>query len=91
MSEEFNVGDVVVCVNNSPILCERRIHTGGWAPEIGTIVRVVSLGSDDCGCVWLRGNNGAGLFARFKKLPKATDEFTRQIRACRPNKSRQPA
>lgn len=91
MSEEFNVGDVVVCVDKSLIKCRIANHTGEWAPKLGAVLRITSIAVDDCGCSVLHGSNGVGVFARFKKLPKATDEFTRQILACRPNKSRQPA
>jgi hypothetical protein len=85
---DIQAGDVVVCVNVDP--------APYWGPPpltLRAVYRVEDvLGIDDGDGVGIviQGVSAAPCLAfysyRFKKLPKADESFTQQIRACRPIK-----
>lgn len=72
-----NVGKVFKVKEIGPILPGNR--TGRLSPS----VRLYGLYAPLCDD-WYFGLN-------FKKLPKASDEFTQQMRALKPSKRKQPA
>lgn len=91
MSEEFKVGDVVVCVNDA----------GADHIRVGDIGRITKIGSPRV-CIFdykihavlffsnLQPNKGTIGFAagRFKHLPKADDTFINQMRSFKPAKEK---
>jgi len=85
MSEEFQVGDVVVCVLSGPTIEQGEIHRiEGF--RVGSELSM--LGVSELG-LFLKGKRsrtvkGSYDARRFQKLPRADEEFTRQIRACKP-------
>lgn len=97
MKIDYDVGDVVVCVESTnlpasnPLPPMRRGEIGrvAWIGE--SYDRVAKR--DDLG-VALEGRND-GLWAYharcFRKLPRADDTFTEQMRALRPHKVEEPA
>lgn len=98
MGEDFKPGDVVVCVDDSSAR-----HTGGPVPfRRGDLLRVAKAKLHPVSYVFSLGFVGLewpgkpGLHAayhadRFRKLPKADEEFTASIRACKPFRNRVPA
>jgi len=91
MSEEFQVGDVVVCVD-----ADTPARPGYFSPDQirnGDLYRLSDTFIDEWGdCIKVAGIvahtvNGGFLAARFRKLPRADEEFTRQIRACKPQRT----
>lgn len=101
MADDFQVGDVVVCVNADMIDCPHDpevLHAGFEAPARGAIGRVRAIapapapeGERWCGCTAIFTDDGAGIIARFRKLPKADDRFAEQMRALKPHRVREPA
>lgn len=99
MSDDFKVGDVVVRVLRGQETCswEHEDDTGDTSSvQAGTLYRVSAVlpeTSRDCAGLQLVGNwvpfgHCAGC---FRKLPPASDEFTRMVRACKPQNKRVPA
>lgn len=84
----IGVGDVVVCVDDGPIVCARGVrHTGASAPKRGSVVRVESIRPfGPCGCPSIYSGSTTGLIHRFRKIKKAEDEFTALVRRCQPIK-----
>jgi hypothetical protein len=95
MSEEFQVGDVVVCVcDRSPTCIGRSLSeqlrqgvlyriTATLLAADGLSVLVNGEAPHTCAC----HIGEAGWHPdRFRKLPRADEEFTRQIRACKPQR-----
>jgi len=96
MSGPFNVGDVVVCVD--PKL---SLHPGEVVEvrvSLGSIHRVsaimcsanglrgILLDGERPHTCWCCEGEGCWRPERFRHLPKADDDFTAEIRACRPIK-----
>lgn len=104
MGEDIRPGDVVACVDDSapkhPYWVKRGIR---WPIRRGTIIRVrswVQAESGDWGLVFFgfsfgryerSGGEIPAAAHRFRKLPKADEEFTASIRACKPSRNRVPA
>lgn len=95
MSDDFQVGDVVVCISDD---YERASGPESWWPKRGQIYRVAGL--DHClNGLFLEfaedpdfGDTELGWAATdFRKLPKADEQFTEQMRAIRPHTKRVPA
>lgn len=90
MADDFRVGDVVVC-----IAIPQGSIKGEWEPKIGGIYKVYDLylcPTDDSLLIALEQDperDGPGAFEAnaFRKLPPASDEFTLQMRACKPHKA----
>lgn len=98
MADDFQVGDVVVCVRDKPLGKMTDMAKPYWAAlKVGALYRVASLVRDASGKrgVTLRGiDNGRWPGwdnDLFRKLPPASDGFTRRIRACLPHKVEEPA
>ncbi len=90
MADEFQVGDVVVCVDVSHVPHPKVVWINRGICVLGRLYRVrnVCIGPIS-GEVFLKFdgyNHGplGCLASRFRKLPKADAQFTREIRACRP-------
>lgn len=93
MKIDYDVGDIVVCVDDSP--------SPEWGPtriKIGRFYRVRRIGPNAPNSlvnkvgpsVWVEevephSPAGFGWF-RFRKLPKADDEFTEYMRSMKPHK-----
>lgn len=97
---DFQVGDVVCCIDDS----EDDRHTlQPPFPEFikrGRLYRAVALTMTSPGVqgVRLQGDpnnvpfpHGSWARDRFRKLPKADEQFTQSIRACKPHHNRVPA
>lgn len=99
MGEDFKPGDVVVCVDAwTPSMPNGRAPAEYSELREGSMYRVRSLWNDSRfgPCLTLneveaRSVNGGFLCWRFRKLPKADEEFTASIRACKPSHNRVPA
>ena len=94
MGEDFKPGDVVVCVEHDE--CPHHANVPADNPEmIGGVFRVARLVPVDpsLGCCGGLHISGVGSFCAgtFRKLPKADEEFTASIRACKPSRNRVPA
>lgn len=82
---DFQVGDFVVCVDASMLPTS---HNETGLTE-GRLYRISAIHSDEQ-CVRLFGfippplRSGWHLQLRFRKLPKADEQFTEQMRALRP-------
>ena len=81
MSDDWQVGDLAVCVRDGPVFCRvpgyEIEHCGTLAPRRGRTVRVASIYPavcDDgcvaeCGCIVLQAEDGsAGIAKRFRKI-----------------------
>ncbi len=97
MSDDFQVGDVVVCVHASSPACSYSTP-----PEKGRHYRVTGVIRARCAKTKrpVQGVEVAELSATpfsafhelfFRKLPKADETFTEQMRSLRPHKVEQPA
>lgn len=97
MADEFAVGDVVVCVNDGPLVCPHDslvVHDGSLAAKKRTVGRIVAIEPGHtfiCLCRVIHTDVGAGVEARFRKLPKADDRFAEQMRALKPHREKVPA
>lgn len=98
MSDEFQVGDVVVCVDDGPLVCPHDplvIHDGTLAAKLRSVGRIetIEAGHPDicCLCDLIYTDAGIGVAARFRKLPKADDRFAEQMRAQKPHREHVPA
>ena len=99
MGEDFQVGDVVVCVDaRTPAMPNSTAPAEHSELREGSMYRVRSLWNDSCfgPCLTLneveaRSVNGGFLCRRFRKLPKADEEFTASLRARKPSRNRVPA
>lgn len=95
MSGNFEVGDIVVCVDNAPDEHCRKAFVLG----LGRVYRVAATGfCRGTPCVafacHVGDNPGWGLAfqsRRFRLLPKADDTFVAEMRALRPRKAGAPA
>jgi hypothetical protein len=88
---DYDVGDVVVCVDAGVIKCKSGWRHIGSGIKKGDIIRVDAIapsrrmGLTCPTCLAVRSNSGElGVAARFRKLPKTTDEFTDQMRRLKP-------
>lgn len=90
MSEDFKVGDVVVCVDDSPCVVD-PFPGFPFGIKRGSMHRVTEL-------CFMRGEVFLGLLdrdedyffaARFRKLPPADDEFILRIRSLKPGRVRE--
>lgn len=88
---DYNVGDVVVMVRSPR-------YSFSEAPPKGKPVKAVRLRIDSHDEVVVlidgypsRHPTGEWLASHFRKLPRASDEFTQQMRALKPSKRKQPA
>lgn len=87
MQIDYDVGDVVVCISTPT--CHSAYDIG--KVKKGAMYRVdrFVFGGQAvhlCGIDWTNPN---GMWAhRFRKLPKASDEFTEQMRKLKPNKQK---
>ena len=90
---DIQAGDVVVCVDEDAIVCEYPFRHGGGDVAKGQICRIKRIERHRCGhCLVAHTESGnSGLIQRFRKLVKATDDFTTQIKAIRPIKQREEA
>jgi len=100
VSGDFQVGDVVVCVDDSPA---RSIDVRGmpWPMRMGSTWRVIGLvRSKSTGEILLLLKNSPPHLApwkrgwvkdRFRKLPRADVQFARDMRACKPHRVGDPA
>lgn len=94
---DFGPGDLVVCVDVGEIIFAGFIHEGGDRLVFGRAYRCVWLrdieGFPACGLAEVRSKDRTGGFLalRFRKIDKADEQFTAQIRACKPVKQREPA
>jgi hypothetical protein len=96
VSDEIRPGDVVVCVDDT----DCAIYPGASSYKLGAIYRIVAASMIRDGgtgyetyCVQTDRDNpvrdgrvGWASAKRFRKLPPATEAFTRQMRACKPQK-----
>jgi len=101
MGEDIRAGDVVVCINARPawIVAEPALSAFKRL-EQGRFYRVERWGQNDSGKtgidIGVPNSDLWGGFADiwpaqcFRKLPPASEEFTEQMRACRPAKQREP-
>jgi len=86
MSEDFKVGDIVVCVGGSgrhvPIGSMDRVTEIEWFEaensEDGTAGVGINLQT------YPAPNEGCWAAEFFRKLPKADEDFALRVRACRP-------
>jgi len=92
MSDEFKVGDVVVCVREP-----EGPYYDGWEPRIGGIYKVVDIIPDgiDLGRMLInlaedptRDDETGFEENAFKHLPKADDTFINQMRSLKPAKEK---
>lgn len=87
MSGPFKVGDVVCCVDLSPIVQGFGVSS---RIKLGSVYRVSATFTDGFGacvrlsCVTADTVNGGFLARRFRHLPKADDQFIQQMRAIKP-------
>lgn len=95
MADEFQPGDVVVCVDpDTPAAIGWR---GPSQLRLGASYRVATVFVDSWGlCCTVRGVvadtvNGGFLCRRFRKLPKADDSFIEQMRKLKRAHDRVPA
>jgi hypothetical protein len=97
MADDFQVGDVVVCVDDGPIICPHDpivIHDGSLAAKRRSVGRIIAIQpgfGGVCMCNVVLTDGGAGVEARFRKLPKADDRFAEQMRALKPHREKVPA
>lgn len=95
MADDFQVGDVVVCINDDicPVVGGQHSYRKGAIYRVA-IVRTVKdyLGRPATGlkAVGLENEAGRNIIC-FRKLPKADEQFTADMRACRPHRNRVPA
>lgn len=89
MKDEFQVGDVVVCVNAKP--ARNPIVPIAQLLREGAMYRIAGLPVGNNGEVGLCLDGVAipvpmvgFAYDRFRKLPRAEEDFTLRIRACRP-------
>lgn len=92
MGEDFKPGDVAVCISDEWISYTHGAPPHFTAPRKGSLYRVSDVGSEAV-CDWLRlhGLDHRWSTTNFRKLPKADEEFTASIRACKPSRNRVPA
>lgn len=100
MSDHFKAGDVVACVDDTPCRCGRCPGVR-FPTRRGGIYRVEAVDPPRFrGDIWglvLVGvvangvHNRAINIARFRHLPKADEQFTARIRACKPIREGVPA
>lgn len=103
VGDDFQVGDVVVCVDDSPYR-SRDVKGKPWPMAKGSTWRVsdvlVARLGPLAGQVLLRFHAEPPLsrawkrgwyHARFRKLSKADEQFTEQMRQCKPHRNRVPA
>lgn len=90
MKIDYDVGDVVVCVDDSGGLFDLPVVRFGQIERVSQIVECEGggLGVELIGKTHPDWAYGA---ERFRKLPKADDTFTEQMRALRPHKVEEPA
>lgn len=95
MGEDFKVGDVVVCVDDgrdmrgnlrAPVQRSKSLRRGhiyriAWVGMTRARVFGVKLLDDPAAAF------GAWAADRFRKLPKADEQFTADMRACRPHRA----
>lgn len=91
MSDDFQVGDVVVCINAKPDsfdpkagLLKERAHYR--VAVVGPVKGVFCLGfralpADKPNTAWAWNAN------RFRKLPRADEQFTEMLRALKPTRA----
>jgi hypothetical protein len=97
MSDDFQIGDVVVCVAGGPIVCPHDplvVHDGSLAPKHRSVGRIVGIDpgfGGVCMCTVIHTDAGPGVAIRFRKLPKADDRFAEQMRALKPHREQVPA
>jgi len=97
MADDFQVGDVVVCVDDGPIVCPHDpliVHDGTLAAKRRSVGRIFEIepGLDwVCACRVVHTEVGAGVAIRFRRLPKADGRFAEQMRALKPHRVREPA
>ena len=94
MKSDYDVGDVVECVDLGILHCKNAYHDGtGSNLKLGGVYRVERFGTSqdflpydvDCGCLCAGvGQGRSGHHARFKKLKRADDAFIRVLRARKP-------
>ena len=93
----IGIGDVVVCVDDSPIECDIcGSHMGENVP-LGAYRLITGAYNDpDCGALILLWDgekacrNGGGDARRFRKLRKADTSFTALIKRRRPVSHKEP-
>ena len=94
MSDDFNVGDVVVCFREPS-----GWIASDWEPKVGSFYSIAGIDVDTTGVaiIDLRedpscfSDDGAWEAAAFRKLPRADEQFTEQMRACKPVRVSEPA
>jgi len=86
MSDDFQVGDLAICVLALPPLRQGAIYRIAQVLELrgeaGVNVREIDVIS--LGYVGIKAS-------RFRKLPKADEQFTQSMRALKPHKVEEPA
>lgn len=95
MGEDFKPGDLCVCINDDT--CPVRGGEHGYRKNRIYRVAVVKTGRDDFGRL-VTGLKAVGLehelyrnVVCFRKLPKADEQFTAAMRACKLSRNRVPA
>ncbi len=93
MAEDFQVGDVVVCVNDSPCTATGEPKPVPCPWKRGEIGRVVSISACRYGLELAPQKHRLLYIAayRFRKLPKADEQFTERMRKCKPHRNQVPA
>jgi len=96
MSDDFRVGDVIVCVDASPYLVNTPWHLQQLSKlRVGALYRAAGFDRDgdliDLGTVRYEPDPhplSLGAFGthRFRSLPKADEQFTADMRACKPKR-----
>lgn len=90
MSDDFQVGDVVVCVDDKAQGYSGDNVLRGRHYRIASFIKRHGI----TGCT-LEGMNPDPYLGyaikRFRKLPRADESFTEQMRACRPTRVGEPA
>ena len=82
MSNDWEPGDLALCVNTSPIECIEGTHMGGNCPPHMSVTTVSDIGPSECGVCQVLVIDGGRycVAARFIKVtPPEADEFDREV------------
>jgi hypothetical protein len=89
---DFQPGDVVVCVDDSPCTSQSHDHTEPCPWKKGEIGRVISVYKYGLELHPRKHPEHTYIAAyRFRKIRPADESFTRQMRALRPIKTKEHA
>lgn len=87
MRIDYDVGDVVVCVDDAPVEGDCR-PTG---LREGFLYRVLAFHDEWPSVIVSARHDGGGHWLwRFKKLPKADEDFTAYMRKMKPKQTEKP-